>query len=551
MSARLARIFGDLRPHRRYAVWVIGCTLVYAFARIVPPLLARVLLDRTLAGRAAYILGVTLSVPAAVTAVPILLLSLAAALALAQYLMRLWSGVLGQRLVGDLQVRLLEHLLRVPAPLLERRILGTQLLRFNGDMTAVKRFVARSLPELVRDVMAVLVICVVLISLHMPLALVVAGVILAYLVLVLTFWRQLDQASRAVRAARSRISGIAFDRLTVASQVKLTRRERRETRRFRKVQRHVLHVSRRQAGISGWVSGASEVAVGIMVALSLGFGARSVLANAISRGEMVAFYGLVLMLISPLRAVSRTVESLAVGQVAFDRLYRMLDAPEERDPPDAATLRVTRGEIRLAGVQVRDAVFPDLVIPPGVSVLTGSPGSGISLLGQLLVRLQHPTTGTVHIDGIDVSGVGFRSLRKRVTYIPAMAPLLKGSVRLNLTAGLHLDRSDDILAALHAVGGSWATSETLQSPAGSAGRRLSPLQRWQVLCARACLGRPAIVVLDGPPVHGDSLNTAIRGLRAAGVRSVIVLSEHALPAVLADHTISLTISLAAPEVARA
>lgn len=538
MKRQTARIFADLRPHRRYALWVLGGTLVYACARAVPPLLARVLLDRTLSARAASVLGVDFSVPTAIVVIPLLLLLLAGTLALAQYLMRLWSGVLGQRLVGDLQARLLEHLLRVPTPLLERRLLGTQLLRFNSDMGSVKRFVSRSLPSLLRDAVAVLVICAVLLVLHLTLGLILTGVVVGYLVLSAGFWHRLADSSRAVRTARTRVSGMAFDRLAVAAQVKLMGRERTEVRRFRRVQQRVLDVSRAQARVFGWVSGLSELAVGLLTAVSLGVGAWAVLSDALSRGELVAVYGLVLMLMSPLRSLSRTLESLAVGQVAFDRLYGKLDAPEERDSRGAVPLEVTEGRVSLEGVRVADARYPDVMIPPGVTLVLGSPGNGVSLLGPLLVRLQHPAAGTIRIDGTDVAMVELRSLRRTVSYIPAMAPLLKGSLRLNLTAGLSVEDPAVVVAALHAVGGTWAGPDTLDRPAGSAGRLLSPVQRWQVLCARAYLSQPAIVVLDGPPVGSEPLNVAIGGLREAGVRTLIVLSEHDLPVLQADRTIS-------------
>lgn len=541
MIALVRRVVADLRDERRLLTGVVAGTLAYAIARIMPPLAARILLDRSLAGRTAALWGLDLSPSAAVTAVPFLLLALAGTLAGANYAIRLWSALLGQQLTGRLQEKLLAHLLRMPVPRLERKTLGSQLIRFNSDMSAVKRFVSRSLPELGRDLVAIAVIAVTLLVLHRPLAVITVGIVAAYLVLATIWWRQLAAASHALRSVRRRISGLAYDRLVVSTQVKLTRRERHEARRLRGAQQAILERSRTVAALAGRLSGTAELAVGGMVALTLGFGAREVLAGTMSRGEMVAIYGLILMLFSPLRTLGRTLESLALGRVAFERLYRLLDGPVERDDEGAAPLHVGSGAIDFAGVRVGRYSFPDLHVPPGVSIVTAPPGSGISLLGQLLVQLRRADAGEVTIDGAGISGVRLHSLRRQVVYIPASAPLLKGSVRMNVLAGVGPGADEIALRALGAVGASWATPEVLSAPVGTGGRRLSALQRWHVLCARAIAAAPAIVVLDDVPSAAASVNAAVGGLLRAGVRSILILSEQAPPDVqgarlLATHT---------------
>lgn len=531
----LGRIVQDLRAERRLLAGVVGGTLVYATARVLPPLAARFLLDRSLAGQPAVVAGLHLSPQAAVAAVPFVLLGLAAALAGAHYAIRLWSALLGQRFVGRLQVKLLVHLLRTPVPVLERRTLGSQLIRFNSDMSTVKRFVSRSVPELGRDILAITVIAATLVMLHRPLAFVAVGIVTSYLVVAGLWWRRLAAAGRALRTARRRISGVAYDRLVVSSQVKLTGRARREARRMRSAQDVVLRQSRTVAVLAGRLSGAAELAVGSMIALSLGIGAREVLAGTLSRGEMVAVYGLMLMLFGPLRTLGRTLEALALGRVSFDRLYRLLDEPVERDGKGAVRLDVPQGAVSFTGVRVGQHTFPDLHISAGVTVVTAPPGSGISTLGQLLVRLRQPTSGLVCVDGTEVSGVQLRSLRRQISYIPASAPLLKGSVRMNVLAGSGGAADQTALQALRAVGATWATSDLLAAPVGTGGRRLSTMQRWHVLCARAVVAGPTIVVFDGVPATGDGVNAAIGGLIAAGVRSVLLLTEQALPEVHGTH----------------
>ena len=124
-------------------------------------------------------------------------------------------------------------------------------------------------------------------------------------------------------------------------------------------------------------------------------------------------------------------------------------------------------------------------------------------------------------------------------YIPQTPTLLKGTVRLNLRAGLAGISPPAMLEALRAAGAIWATPAALDRKVGGAGRRLSPSQRWQVLCARALLARPAILVLDGPAADGAALDTLLRALQQAGVRTVLLLCDRAPTSAVVDRTVDL------------
>ncbi len=533
----------DLGRRRGYALGVIASTLAYAGVRVIPPLLARGLLDETLRGKPVVVFGAPVGPQAAVAVVPALILLVAGLLAGAQYMMRRWAAGLGQVFVGDLQVRLLEHLLRLPPASLERQALGRQMVRFSGDMSSVRRFVSRAVPEILRDTAAVVAIGIVLLTLHAALALVVLAIVAVYLAAVVFIWRRLRPVSRELRTQRGRIAGMVLDRLAVTWIVKLTRRERKEAAKLARRQDAVLATTRRSATLLGLLSGSAEAAVGLAVAASLGIGAREVMGGAITRGEMVAFYGLVLLLISPLRTLSRTAESLAQGSIAFERAYGLLGKTPERDPVGARPLRVTRGEIRLAGVRAhrwgQTLDFPDLHLAPGVTVVLGGPASGKTTLGHLLVGLARPAEGTLEIDGVDLSRATLASVRRAVAYIPAAPGLLKGSVRANLRTGLGNVSAEAMLQTLHAAGATWATGQTLRQTVGSGGRRFSPTQRWQILCARALLARPAVLVLDGLPTEGPPLDSLLRTLQDGGVRTILLLCDRPPATTAAGRTLSL------------
>lgn len=520
MIPLLRRVLRDLGASRRLLGGVIACTLVYAAGRVVSPLLARSLLDATQYNRPAHVLGVTLPPATAVAVVPALILATALVLAAGQYLLRLWGALLGQRLSAELQVRLFERLLRFPADALERRGLGRQSVRFGSDMHAIRRLVSRTLPEFVRDAVAVIAIGATLVTLHKLLALPIVIVLAGFVAVSLLAWSRLQVASRALRAERSRVAGMAVDRLRTVSAVQLARAERGETGRLRRAQRRVVDAAARAAHLTGLLSAGAEVVVGAAVAVSLGVGIRQVMTGQVSAGEMVAVYGLALLLVSPLRSLSRAMEALAPGMVALERLYRVLERPGVQGEAEVGRVRVRRGEIVLRGVRTLRGAIPDVTIPPGVTVLTGESPRQI---GRVLVRLDDLLAGHVTIDGVDLSRAGIHSLRRMIAYVPDPSVLIKGSLRRNLRIRGRAVTDEAMLSALHGVGALWV--QALDQPVGTGGRRLSEVQRWQVLCARAVLVQAPIVILEHPPVAMDQLDAILKLLRERGARTIVLVSR--------------------------
>jgi ATP-binding cassette subfamily B protein len=142
----------------------------------------------------------------------------------------------------------------------------------------------------------------------------------------------------------------------------------------------------------------------------------------------------------------------------------------------------------------------DLTIEPGSRVaVVGETGSGKTTFAKLLTRLMDPTTGRVLIDGVDLRGVRFASLRERVVLVPQDGFLFDDTLLANIRFARPATSEEDVRLALTELGlTDWLDGlpHGLQTRVGQRGESLSAGERQLVALARAYVADPDLLVLD-------------------------------------------------------
>jgi len=178
-----------------------------------------------------------------------------------------------------------------------------------------------------------------------------------------------------------------------------------------------------------------------------------------------------------------------------------------------------------------EPVLRDIVLdlPPGQTVvLTGATGSGKSTLLQLVPRLADATSGSVRLDGTDVSDLPLERLRAAVGCAFEDATLFSASVRENVMFGAADADEDAVEAALTAAQARFAYDLPwgLDTRIGEQGMALSGGQRQRIALARAILARPDVLILDDPlsalDVHTEERVTRALHEILAGSTALVV-----------------------------
>lgn len=426
-----------------------------------------------------------------------------------QYAQSILSATAGQRIAYRIRRRLYEHLLRLPLSFHEGSRAGDLLLRITGDVQALKEMLVPSVLDIVEHGSLVVGMVVVLLLFSPPLAGIALAVVPLLVLATVRFGGRLRAAVRESRRREGQTASVAGETLSSVALVQAFAREEYAVEVFgsrnRKSLKAGLKTTRLEAGLERTV----EWTVGVGTAAVIAFGAREVLANRLSPGDLFVVLMYVRSLYRPLRQGVKSLARIAKASACGERILEILSRePEIRDLPGAQPAPRMRGELRFEGVGLvysngrRALDRITLAVAAGEKVaIVGPSGSGKSSLVSLIPRLREPSEGTVRIDGRDVRALTLESLRSQVTLVLQESVLFGMTVRENLLFGRPEASPEELLAAARRAGAHGFVSrlpDGYEARLGERGATVSGGERQRLALARAALRDAPIVILDEP-----------------------------------------------------
>ena len=305
--------------------------------------------------------------------------------------------------------------------------------------------------------------------------------------------------------------------------------------RWQRKQNAMLTHQGKASGKAGLITALSKLYRMVIQSLILGLGAYLAIGKEISPGAMIAGSMLLGRALAPLDLLIGSWKGFIGARDAYGRLEKLLNAVPLREPP--MPLPPPTGQIRLENVSI---------IPPGsqkpiiagvnlqiaagqqVAVI-GPSAAGKSTLIRAMLGLYKPSTGSVRLDGAEISQWDRMMLGNHIGYLPQDVELLDGSISENIARFGRVE-PDKVVAAARLAGIHemlLRLSEGFDTVIQGQGRVLSAGQRQRLGLARALYGSPRIILLDEPNSNLDqegeeALAQALANLRKQGCTVVMV-----------------------------
>jgi ATP-binding cassette, subfamily B, bacterial len=450
-------------------------------------------------------------------------------LALAQGFFTFKSRTLAARTAEGITVRLrnylYDHIQRLPFHFHDQNQTGELLQRATSDVDAIRRLFADRIIESGRVLLLFLINFGAILYLNWQLGLISVVIVPVITVVSAFFFKRVSKRYEKFQEAEAQLSTTLQENLTGVRVVKAFARQEFEEKKFDQINWEKYQRGRHLLAMHATFWPVTDLICGAQMLAGFAIGALMAINGTISIGTYLAYSGLVIWIIWPMRNLGRLIVHTAEGLVSFERVAKIIREDREPVVEGTAAAERVRGELIFEDVSLRyrdegDGVLQNISFTarPGQSVaLLGASGSGKTSLVNLLPRFYEYTAGRILLDGVELTEYNRHALRQQIGIVEQEPFLFSRTIRENITYGVGREVTQEEVeaaakaAAIHDVIVS-KLPHGYDTLVGERGITLSGGQKQRMAIARTLLKDPRILILDDSTSSVDTeTEAAIRG----------------------------------------
>ena len=385
---------------------------------------------------------------------------------------------------------------------------GELIQRCTSDVDALRKFFADQAISFGRIILLFIINWIAILNINLRLGLISVALVPIIVLISRFFFGKVSSAYESYQEQEATLSTTLQENLMGVRVVKAFARQEFEINKFEKDNWEKYLRGKKLLKMHSFFWPISDIICGLQLLVGYFVGAVMAINGTITVGTYLAYAGLIIWIIFPIRNLGRLIVQMSTGMVSYTRVMEIIR--QEREPLDAGDVIPTeplKGHIEFKEVHFEyepgSPTLEDITFEcqPGQAVaLLGSTGSGKTSLVNLLPRFYDYSSGCILLDGVALNRYPRRYLRRMIGIVEQEPFLFSRSIQENIAYGVGRSvTQDEIEAAAQAA----AIHHVIQSfphgyntLVGEKGVTLSGGQKQRIAIARTLLKDPAILILD-------------------------------------------------------
>lgn len=455
---------------------------------------------------------------------------------LVKYLFGLYSTKLGQTIMLDLRTKLFNHVQTMRLQFFDKTPVGIITTRTINDIEAINNIFSEGIINIVADVLTLIFVISFMLFINWKLALVCLTTFPIIILATYIFKEKVRMSFNDVREKVAQLNAFVQEHISGMRIVQIFNAQNKEYKKFEKLNHEHFIANDKSVFYYSVFFPTVEVILALAISLLVWYGATQVMNNVATVGIFTSFILYLNMAFRPLRMLADKFNTLQMGIIAAERVFKLLDTNEKIEDNGKLSPQKINGDIKFNHVWFaynnENYVLKDISfqVKAGETLaIVGATGSGKSSTINILNRFYEINKGEILIDNINAKEYKLTALRSYIGTVLQDVFLFSGSVYENISLKNPAITKEQVIEASKLVG---AHKFIMELPKNydynvmERGATLSVGQRQLIAFIRVLVYNPQILILDEATSSVDTdseilIQNAIQKL-VSGRTSIII-----------------------------